>query len=95
MLSSGENTLRAFDSGLFSREFVDLIEDASRNRSFDLTLQYLGSEALPRVVQKVKTLAKTMAALMAIFFGLVFLYQMSVQQLGMNEAARNFSNSQT
>jgi len=94
MLSSGENTLRAFDSGLFSREFVDLIEDASRNRSFDLTLQYLGSEALPKVVQKVKTLAKTLAALMAIFFGLVFLYQMSVQQLGMNEAARNYSNSQ-
>jgi type II secretory pathway component PulF len=95
MLISGENTLRAFDSGLFSREFVDLIEDASRNRSFDVTLQYLGCEALPRVVQRVKTLAKTLATLLAIFFGAVFLYQMAVQQMGMNEAARNFSSSQS
>ena len=94
MLKSGENTLRAFDSGLFSRDLVDLLEDASRNRSFDDTLRYLGNEALPRIVQKVKLLAKFTATIISLIFGCAFLYQVSVQQLGINDAVRQFSNSQ-
>jgi len=94
MLKSGENTLRAFDSGLFSRDLVDLLEDASRNRSFDDTLRYLGNESLPRIVQKVKVLAQVTATVISLVFGCAFLYQVCVQQLGINDAIRQFSNSQ-
>jgi type II secretory pathway component PulF len=94
MLNSGEKTIRAFDSGLFSRDFVDLLEDASRNRSFDETLRYLGNEALPKIVQKVKVLAQVTATIISLLFGCAFLYQVSVQQMGINDAVRQFSNSQ-
>jgi type II secretory pathway component PulF len=92
--AAGANPMRAFNTGLFSISIIDLIEDASRTRSFDSTLIHIGSEALPIIVRKVRSMAMTTGMVLSLFTGLIFMYQIAVQQSGVNAAMSNFSKSQ-
>ena len=92
--TSGANPMRAFDTGLFSTTIIDLIEDASRNRTFDGTLIHLSAEALPIIVRRVRAMAMATGTVLSLFTGMVFMYQVAVQQSGVNSAMNNFSQAQ-
>jgi type II secretory pathway component PulF len=91
---SGANPMRAFNTGLFSMSIIDLIEDAARNRSFEDTLIHMSSEALPIIVGKVRSMAIATGMVLSVFTGLIFMYQIAVQQSGVNSAVDSFSQSQ-
>lgn len=91
---SGANPMRAFNTGLFSNMIIDLIEDASRNRTFDGTLIHMSSEALPIIVRKVRAMAMVTGSVLTILTGVIFMYQVAVQQSGVNSAMNNFSQAQ-
>lgn len=91
---SGANPMRAFNTGLFSTTIIDLIEDASRNRTFDGTLIHMSSEALPIIVRKVRAMAMVTGTVLSLCTGAVFMYQVAVQQSGVNSAMNNFSQAQ-
>lgn len=94
LLSAGANPLKALNTGLFSTSILDLIEDAARNRSFDQTLSHLGTDALPIIIKRVKTLALLTSGTLAALTGLLFMYQVLVQQIGVTDATNNFMSSQ-
>ena len=91
---SGANPMRAFNTGLFSTAIIDLIEDASRNRSFDGTLIHMSAEALPIIVRRVRAMAMATGMVLTLLTGMVFMYQVAVQQSGVNSAMNNFSQAQ-
>jgi type II secretory pathway component PulF len=82
----GANPLKSLDSGLFSKGVMDLIEDASRNRSFDATLVHMSSDALPIIIKKVSVMAKSTGVILTLCTGLIFAYQVYVQQAGTQKA---------
>lgn len=92
---AGSNPIKALNTGIFSTRIMDLIEDASRNRSFDDSLSYLGSEAMPIIIKRVKTMAMTTAAILSVVMGIFFAYQVAVQQSGVTEATNKFIQSQS
>jgi type II secretory pathway component PulF len=90
----GANPLTAMNTGLFSYKILDLIEDAARNKSFDSALAHLGSDALPMIVRRVKTMAMVTGTLCSVLTGMVFMYQVAVQQAGLTDATNRFMQSQ-
>jgi type II secretory pathway component PulF len=86
----GANPMQAMDTGLFSTKLLDLIEDASRNRSFDVALSHLGTDALPIIVQRVKTMATFTGMVLSLITGVFFIYQVAVQQSGVTQATNNY-----
>jgi type II secretory pathway component PulF len=91
---AGSNPLSSLNTGLFSEQIRDLIEDAARNRSFDATLTHLGTDALPIIVSRVKKMAAVTGSSLLIITGLIFVYQVAVQQSGVNQATSNFMRTQ-
>lgn len=91
---AGANPLSALNTGLFSSKIMDMIEDAARNRSFDTTLAHLGTDALPVIIRKVKTMAAVTGTFLTIATGLLFVYQVAVQQSATTTATNNFTKSQ-
>ena len=94
LLAAGANPLKAFNTGLFSTSILDLIEDAARNRSFDQTLSHLGADALPIIIKRVKALSMITGGTLAALTGLLFMYQVAVQQIGVTDATNSFVSSQ-
>lgn len=94
LILAGANPISAFNTGLFSMKIMDLIEDAARNRSFDGALSHLGTDALPIIVKRVKTMAAVTATVLTLLTGLIFVYQVAVQQSGTNQATNNFTKTQ-
>lgn len=92
---AGANPLTALNTGLFASRIMDLIEDASRNRSFDSSLTHLGTDALPIIIKRVKALTVVTAAVLSLFTGMFFVYQVAVQQIGVTEATNNFMKTQS
>lgn len=92
--TAGSNPLSSLNTGLFSQKMQDLIEDAARNRSFDETLAHLGTDAMPLIVARVRKMALVTGAVLALITGVMFLYQIGVQQMGVNEATGNFIRTQ-
>jgi len=92
---SGANPTSAFDTGLFSIKILDLIEDAARNRSFDDALAHLGTDALPVIVRRVKTMAAVTGTFLSLLTGLFFVYQVSVQQMGVTQATNKYITAQS
>ncbi len=88
---AGANPMKAFNTGLFSTKIIDLIEDAARNQAFDTTLIYMSAEALPIIVKRVKAMALATGMVLTLITGVVFMYQVAVQQSGVNSAMSNFS----
>lgn len=86
LVVAGSNPVSALNTGLFAPSIMDLIEDASRNKSFDEALMYLGSSAMPAIVKKVKLMAVVAGTVMTFFTGSVFVYQIAVQQIATNDA---------
>jgi type II secretory pathway component PulF len=91
----GANPLTAMNTGLFSYKILDLIEDAARNKSFDSALSHLGTDAMPLIVQRVKSMTIVTGTVFSILTGMVFMYQMAVQQSGVNEATSRYMQSQS
>ena len=91
----GANPLNAMNTGLFSHKILDLIEDAARNKSFDSALSHLGTDALPMIVQRVKTMATVTGTVFSLLTGMVFMYQVAVQQSGVTEATNRYMQSQS
>jgi type II secretory pathway component PulF len=91
--SAGDHPLKALDGGLFSASIMDFIEDASRTRSFDAAITHLGTDAMPIIVRKVKVLAAVSGTVLTLLTGVVFLYQVAVQQSGVTQATNNFVRS--
>jgi type II secretory pathway component PulF len=91
--ATGANPLKALDDGLFSAAIMDFIEDASRTRSFDAAITHLGTDAMPLIIRKVKTMAAVAGTVLTLLTGLVFLYQVAVQQSGVTQATNNFTRS--
>lgn len=89
----GAQPLSALNTGLFSEKILDLIEDASRGRSFDETLTHLGTDALPMIISRVKTMAAVTGTVLLVLTGAIFIYQVAVQMSGVNEATSNFMRS--
>lgn len=89
----GAKPLSALDTGLFSEKILDLIEDASRGRSFDETLTHLGTDALPVIISRVKWMAAVTGTVLLVLTGAIFLYQVAVQMSGVNEATSNYMRS--
>jgi type II secretory pathway component PulF len=92
---AGANPISALNTGIFSTRIMDLIEDATRNRSFDASLSHLGTDALPIIIKRVKAMAAMTASFLTILMGLFFAYQVAVQQSGVTEATSKFMQSQT
>lgn len=92
LVFSGANPMKAFNTGLFSLGFLDLIEDAASNRSFDDTLVHISSTALPIILKRVKVMVASTAAVMSLLTGILFAYQIGVQQSGVNDAMQSFSS---
>lgn len=93
MAVRGANPLKALDGGLFSLSIMDFIEDAARTRSFDGAITHLSSDAMPMIIGKVKTMAAVAGTVMTILTGMVFIYQVAVQQSGVTQATSNFTRS--
>ena len=94
LLRAGHNPISSLNTGLFATSLMDMIEDAARTRSCDSTLTHLGTSALPIIVSKVKKMAAITGTLLSIFTGLLFMYQVAVQQSATNTATSNFSTTQ-
>lgn len=89
----GADVVTAIDTGLFSRELLDQIADASSSRSFSETLQHMGSVALVDVVASVKRSAAWANAILVCVVGAVFLYMTAVQVLAVDEAGTKYTDS--
>ena len=92
---SGASPLNAMNTGLFSNKILDLIEDAGRNKSFDLALTHLGTDALPLIVRRVKIMAAVAGTSFTLLTGLIFVYQVAVQQSGVTEATNRYIQAQS
>jgi type II secretory pathway component PulF len=89
----GANPLTSLDTGLLSPRILDLIEDAARNRSFDASLTHMGTDALPIIIRRVKIMAATAGTVMTLLTGMLFVYQVAVQQSGTTQATNNFTRA--
>jgi len=94
LLKAGHNPISCLNTGLFAQSLMDMIEDAARNRSFDATLTHLGTNAMPAIVAKVKKIAAITGTALSILMGILFMYQVAVQQSATNTATSNFSATQ-
>ncbi|MGT2457766.1 type II secretion system F family protein [Cupriavidus basilensis] len=93
LVASGDDVVKALDTGLFSRAILDQIADAASSRAFDETLKHMGTVALADVVKSVKRTAAWANGLLIGIVGAVFLYMTAVQVIAVDDAGSRYTDS--
>ena len=86
----GEDALKAFDTGLISRQVMDRLEDAKRTRDLDRTIQHVGDKSLAAMVRIAKRYAEGVSMVASSIFVGLFLYSAAVQLIATQEASDKY-----
>jgi hypothetical protein len=91
--SFGEDAIRAFDTGLFSRPILDRLDDAARSKGLIQALTSLGDRSLDSIVRIVKLNAHIVNSIGLVVVGLFFAYSVAVQLIGVQNASDRYMSS--
>ena len=62
---------------------------------FTSTLVHMATDALAVIVKRVKTMAVVTGTFLSLITGWFFMYQVSVQQMGVTQATKNYMAAQS
>ena len=94
IVSSGDSQIKCLMTGFFSKKIINIVEDASQNRAFDQTLIYVATESMPFVIKKIGTIVKSVSAASLGLAMSLIMYQVAVQQIGINQAVQLYMAAQ-